>query len=214
LSSDHYSVYNDAKYYQSKFFEENTRFVFLFKLLKQLEKEGSQMRGSALSVGCGTGFELLFLKQMGYKVVGMDISEYAVNIARKRVPSDVKVFVHNIEETNARASDLHEQFNLITCFEVLEHLRKPDKAVKNMYMLLNKGDYLIASTPNAESLLHKAGGKSLYHINEKNSEEWRNFFLGIDEDWNYLRIVQFGYLLLLSKLFRVRTVFFRFPFLG
>ena len=37
--------------------------------------------------------------------------------------------------------------SLICCFEVLEHTKDPNKAIKNIYKTLNKGDYFLASTP-------------------------------------------------------------------
>lgn len=41
-------------------------------------------RGNVLDVGCGAGREGVFLAQCGYNVVGLDISEKALAIAKKR----------------------------------------------------------------------------------------------------------------------------------
>jgi len=40
--------------------------------------------GRALELGCGTGTNAIFLAQRGFEVVGVDISEIAVNTARTR----------------------------------------------------------------------------------------------------------------------------------
>tara|TARA_B110001452_G_C15100852_1_gene383826 strand:- start:48 stop:716 length:669 start_codon:yes stop_codon:yes gene_type:complete len=37
--------------------------------------------------------------------------------------------------------------SLVCCFEVLEHTKNPQKAIQNLYKILNKGDYCLASVP-------------------------------------------------------------------
>lgn len=42
--------------------------------------------GTVVNLGCGSGIEARLLCDVGYEVVGIDISEPLINIARKRVP--------------------------------------------------------------------------------------------------------------------------------
>ena len=53
-------------------------------LLIEMIESGALMPGRALEIGCGTGTNAIFLAQRGFDVVGVDISEVAVNKARTR----------------------------------------------------------------------------------------------------------------------------------
>jgi SAM-dependent methyltransferase len=52
--------------------------------LVELIESGAIAPGRALEIGCGTGTNALFLAQLGFDVVGVDISEVAVEKARAK----------------------------------------------------------------------------------------------------------------------------------
>lgn len=83
------------------------------------------------------------------KISAIDISSNAINYAKKKYPQ--------INFINARAEKIPFNkitFDLITCFEVLEHLPNPEIVVNNIYDLLkNKGLFLIMVP--SENLLFK-----------------------------------------------------------
>jgi len=65
-------------------------------LLPELKKDEI-----VLDLGCGSGRDCLFLARRGFKTVGIDISDVAIEKARKRAKSEklnVKFDVGNIEE--------------------------------------------------------------------------------------------------------------------
>jgi 2-polyprenyl-3-methyl-5-hydroxy-6-metoxy-1,4-benzoquinol methylase len=76
----------------------------------------------ALDVGCGSGNGLLALKLLGYEVYGFDVDGEKLRKARElgfnALQYDAEVGV-----------PFNEDFNLVTCFSVLEHLRHPEKAL-------------------------------------------------------------------------------------
>ena len=53
-------------------------------LLIEMLESGAVTPGRALEIGCGTGTNAIFLAQRGFDVLGVDISEVAVNKARTR----------------------------------------------------------------------------------------------------------------------------------
>ena len=61
-----------------------------------------------------------------------------------------------------RASDFApEQFDLITCFQVLEHISEPFELIKDVHRLLKPGGLFITVTHNLEALSAKLlGSKS------------------------------------------------------
>lgn len=106
----------------------------------------------ALDVGCGLGSAIKVLTSMGFYVEGVDISEYAINMARQLLGQYkviTKLRVVNIEQ----GVPTHKYYDLVTMFEVLEHLRRPTTALRNIYNVLAYDGSLIASTPNPESYL-------------------------------------------------------------
>jgi 2-polyprenyl-3-methyl-5-hydroxy-6-metoxy-1,4-benzoquinol methylase len=53
---------------------------------------------------------------------------------------------------NDDITDTHisDRFDFITCISVLEHIEKPDAAVRNMFSLLNPGGHLVMTFPYSE----------------------------------------------------------------
>jgi 2-polyprenyl-3-methyl-5-hydroxy-6-metoxy-1,4-benzoquinol methylase len=91
----------------------HNRFWILY--LHKLKPEGS-----LLDAGCGEGFFLRYAEKY-YKAVGVDISEYAINRARKLCK---KALLYIQDVTKLDLGTL--KFDIVTCFDVLEHLSQPD----------------------------------------------------------------------------------------
>lgn len=94
----------------------------------------------ALDVGCGRGYGLLALKALGYKVYGFDIDEKAIKIVKQMGFKNVTVA--NLEE----GIPWQQHFHLITCFDVLEHVKELDKALKTL--LSANFNTLVITVPN------------------------------------------------------------------
>jgi len=87
---------------------------------------------------------------------------YSIDIDKKRNPSQLLDICEN---------DFSKKLNfkptLICCFEVLEHTKNPTIAIKNMYELLNKGDYILASVPFN------------FHIHDEPNDYYRFTYYGL-----------------------------------
>jgi 2-polyprenyl-3-methyl-5-hydroxy-6-metoxy-1,4-benzoquinol methylase len=126
---------------------------------------------TALDVGCAYGYSTNLLESLGYKTYGVDISRHAIqkaktNCAGKFIICDAQINLPFKKET----------FDLITCFDVLEHLEHPLKAIKNMINSC-KG-VLICTTPN--KAVEKPIRKILRdydktHISVKFPSEWKRY---------------------------------------
>jgi hypothetical protein len=68
--------------------------------------------------------------------------------------------------------------NLVCIFEVLEHTTNPEKAINNIYKIIKKGDYVLASVP------------FIFHIH--------------DQPYDYFRFTKFGLNLLFKKFTKVK----------
>ena len=105
------------------------------KFLNQYVGQG----GAVLEVGCGAGDTLLMLKKT-YSVSGIDMSDEAVRITKEKgVP------VQKGDATNIPAA--HELFDAVLALDVLEHIEKPDNALKEMKRVLKPGGTLVVFVP-------------------------------------------------------------------
>jgi 2-polyprenyl-3-methyl-5-hydroxy-6-metoxy-1,4-benzoquinol methylase len=95
----------------------------------------------ALDVGCAYGFTTRILAGLGYDTCGVDISEYGTKQGKILAGSQ---FIVCDAQTNLPFTT--ETFDLVTCFDVLEHLPFPEKAILNMFNVC-KGT-IVCTTPN------------------------------------------------------------------
>jgi SAM-dependent methyltransferase len=122
-------------------------FFIRFKLHERnwgkLPYEGS---GEILDVGCGTGRYLEWMREKGWKANGIDMSEAAVEKARQK-------------GLDARAGDLLDgspwakgSFDVVTMWDVIEHLSAPAPTLRVIHGLLRPGGRLLVATPNIDSV--------------------------------------------------------------
>ncbi len=100
-----------------------------------------------LDAGCGTGYGAALLAAAGAsEVVGIDIDPEAIADASKRHGSDRVRF----ETGNLLALDEVGPFDLIVCFEVLEHLIDPAGVLGALRALLTPRGVVVCSVPNVD----------------------------------------------------------------
>lgn len=103
---------------------------------------GSYKGKSLFDIGFGFAQALLYFRDKGLSVSGIEPSREGVEYAKK---NDLDVFQGEIEDF----SNIKRTFDIVTLINVLEHLREPSsilKAIKNK--LLNPGGLLIIDVPN------------------------------------------------------------------
>jgi SAM-dependent methyltransferase len=93
-----------------------------------------------LDVGCAYG---AFLKEAidQFEVHGCDISAHAVKIAAERVPA-ATVFQSDIFGVRPVAT-----YDVITCFDILEHIDDVDRALAHLLTLLKPGGVMVVTVP-------------------------------------------------------------------
>lgn len=103
--------------------------------------------GSLLDVGCATG---IFLETMraaqGWNLKGIEISEHAARIAREQKQLDVTT------GTLEQAGFADGQFDVVTLWDVLEHLHDPAGSLREIYRILKPGGVIVFRIPNGGSL--------------------------------------------------------------
>lgn len=165
-----------------------------------------------LDAGCGEGYGSHLLSEIGSKVIGIDISEEAVRHAkRKYIRENLKYQTMNV--TNLDFAD--NSFDVVVCFQVIEHLHDIGKFLNKIKRLLRKNGCAIISTIiNKRPLDDDTIGE--YHVKEYRYNEFvdlLNTFFGEVEYYGVHREgkdpikVWFYDLILKFDIFRIRKLF-------
>lgn len=108
-------------------------------LMSQLISE--KLLPSALDIGCATGFNANMLRNFAENITGIEMSAEVARLAKKRT-SQMKIIVGKFPEV-----EIEEKFDLITLFDVLEHIENDEFALRKISKLLNPNGYLILTVP-------------------------------------------------------------------
>ena len=103
---------------------------------------------SALDVGCGAGLLAEPLARLGARVTGLDAAPELIAFAREHAAGQGL----EIDYRAGELEELEEQFDLITCMEVIEHVADPAAFVKALGRRLAPRGLLVMSTPNATAM--------------------------------------------------------------
>ncbi|MEE9372237.1 MAG: class I SAM-dependent methyltransferase [Saprospiraceae bacterium] len=135
----HYKVY---AYSDGQYMSDVTKARY-----KELLQEFSNYRktGRMLDVGCGAGNFLEVAKNHDWKVYGTEFSQAAVSHCKNKGI--------NIKEGVLDVNDYEkESFDIITSFEVIEHINNPKEELEKFYKLLRPGGLLYCTTPNFNAI--------------------------------------------------------------
>ena len=136
--------------------------------------------GTVADIGCGTGYGSAMLSKLN-RVVGIDSSRNALEYARTQHPS-----IDFILGSAERIPVCDACLDAVFAFEVIEHLREPEKLLAECRRVLRIGGALVLSTPNPGHLgnvwQHRLLGRQMpvkvdmsnpYHMREFPYDEMR-----------------------------------------
>ena len=130
INANFYDIFNKDKPY-------NIEMHYLLRILKH--------RREVLDVGCGTGYHLSLLEDLGYLVEGIDINPKMIAVAKMRVKSP-------IYEANLLDFKLDSKYNaVIAMHHVFNHLKSYEEfeiGVKNLLEHTKKGGIVVIDLDN------------------------------------------------------------------
>lgn len=143
----------DGLHYHERFIETeevylSTAKIYLDELNKELIKLKDQTNKkniNLLDIGCGIGYFLSLAKKDGYDVMGTDISKWVANYVKEH--HGIKVVSGNFLELKLPEN----YFDVITMWQVIEHLPQPNLFLKKIFTLLNPGGILVIATPHVDN---------------------------------------------------------------
>jgi SAM-dependent methyltransferase len=109
--------------------------------------------GRLLDVGCAYGGFLDAARANGFTASGIEISKAAAD----NVQDSLAIDVQNVNFTEAHLPENH--FDLVTFWDVLEHLPDPVAAISRAYRILKHGGVLALSTGDVSSLWARGLGR-------------------------------------------------------
>jgi len=136
-------------YIQKEIFDSITTYnpVFLKAILNLIEE---RKNGKFLDIGCNDGSitQKISIKAKVNESYGVDIAEKMLNVARSK---GIKTILHDLNEEK-KFPFPENYFDIVTCFEVIEHTLATDFLLDEIYRVLKPSRYAIISTPRLDSL--------------------------------------------------------------
>jgi len=104
-----------------------------------------QQGARLLDVGCGTGWFLECARAAGFDVSGLELGSELAGFTSDRL--GIEVWNQTLDELPTDAL-----YDVITMFDVLEHVPDPKETLAHVFRLLNPGGIALFFVPNLESL--------------------------------------------------------------
>lgn len=122
-----------------------------------------------LDLGSGEGYGSALLARNARSVVGVDIDPEAVRHARNKYSNANLDFIC----ASVSSLPLRATFDLVVCFETLEHIEEQEALVSEVRRLLSGDGLFIVSTPDKSSYSDAPHHDNPYHVRELYFEEFQ-----------------------------------------
>jgi 2-polyprenyl-3-methyl-5-hydroxy-6-metoxy-1,4-benzoquinol methylase len=101
--------------------------------------------GNMIDVGSGDGYFLAVAKEFSWKVFGTEFTDAAIQVCENKQITMHKGILNPANYTP-------NFFDIITSFEVIEHINNPVEEIRNFAKILRKGGLVYVTTPNFDAL--------------------------------------------------------------
>lgn len=152
-------------------------------LRQQLQGQTKQTKLDCLDVGCGGGILAESLARLPFtgKVHGIDAAKEVINVAvhhARQTPETQKIRYEHISAEQLLSRDGEASWDVITAFEILEHVDRPSDFLTTVDKLLRPGGVLVLSTISrtvSSYLLTIVAAEQLLRLVPRGTHEWRKF---------------------------------------
>lgn len=144
----------NSKHYSQEYLEnyddrENKLLPRFKKRVLEIDRYSSG--GKILDIGCSTGMFINAVRKYSirkWKYYGIDINDRSISAAAKKIPEGT--FIKGVVSKVRLAKN---SFDVITCFDVLEHDPLLPISLRTIHGLLKPGGLLIIQNPNYRSVM-------------------------------------------------------------
>ena len=151
--------------------------------LKRYEFARGRCEGrQVLDLGCGVGYGSAYLAEQAWRVTGVDRDSDSIRYALSRYHRrNTKYIVADSEELSFR----DRSFDVVCCFEAIEHVREPGRTLREVARILKEDGLFFVSTPWVPRSKNQSDNP--HHYQEWSHPDFRNFLL------NYFSFVQMSW---------------------
>lgn len=131
-----------------------------------------------LDVGCGGGILSESMSQKGAEVMGIDLGEKALKVARLHALETGAKVEYRLVSVEHLATEKPEYFDVVTCMEMLEHVPDPAAVVQACAALVKPGGYVFFSTINRNLkayLLAVVGAEYVLKLLPRGTHDYEKF---------------------------------------
>lgn len=145
----------------------------------QFVQQHATVRGkNILDVGCGAGILTEGLAKLDAKVTGIDAGADVIAVAQAHaaLKNIAATYIHTSIEDFITTHT--EQFDIITCMELIEHVPEPRKLISDCARLLKPGGQLFISTLNRTPkayIFAIVGAEYVLKILPKQTHDYKKF---------------------------------------
>lgn len=165
--------YHSTTKRQSKIIKDNN---FTYRILVDVfNKKINKPNLKILDIGCGAGTISFYLANKGHDVLGIDISQKAIN---ECLQSKKELGLNNLdfEQFDFPNNYPKQNFDFVIFTEVIEHLEDDSRALQVINKLLKPNGIMILSTPSDKAPLHRMGltkefDKKVGHVRRYSEKE-------------------------------------------
>ena len=138
-------IYKDVGTDNYYLLSKDERQLTCFRDLRKMEKiVGPSNKRRLLDVGCSYGLFMEAASHSGWNVSGIELSKTQSKVAQKK-------YAHVYDKPIEQCQFSDGFFDVITGFDVIEHLSSPSKFLREAQRILKPGGFLVMCTPNIES---------------------------------------------------------------
>jgi 2-polyprenyl-6-hydroxyphenyl methylase/3-demethylubiquinone-9 3-methyltransferase len=157
--------------------------------LNYIDERASLKGKTVVDIGCGGGILAESMARRGATVTGIDLGETPLSVARLHaLDSGVQVNYRKISAEDL-AAEMPEQFDVVTCMEMLEHVPDPSSVIKACASLVKPGGHVFFSTINRNAkafLLAIVGAEYILNMLPRGTHEYAKFIRPSElEAWAY-----------------------------
>lgn len=134
----HKDFYTDVEEYPSLVLRHNY-------ILDMLDKKNKRV----LDIGCGPGEMMIDLMSRGYEVVGVDIAEGMLAVAKENIQKRLPTKKFTLKLGDIERLDFEDkEFDYVICAGVIEYLETDAKAISELNRVLKVGGRILISVRN------------------------------------------------------------------
>jgi len=131
-----------------------------------------------LDVGCGGGLLSEGMATRGADVVGIDLSEKALGVARLHLLESGQAVDYRHLSAEELAGQEAGSYDIVTCLEMLEHVPNPASTIASCAALVKPGGHVFFSTINRNAkayLLAVIGAEYVLRMLPKGTHDYAKF---------------------------------------